>query len=278
MWADGEMFHAIRADAPAVVGGKQYERTAALIDIDDKNFYVLDIFRTIAGSGHYKFVYGPISTLTTSNLHFTPSKTDLITGGQLRNFALATNPPNGWSLDWNIEDRFHQLPKNTNLKMRYTDLSTGVDAITAEAWIAPPVHLADNLGEAWIPCLITRKTGAAPLSSTFVSVLEPFEKTSTIKRITRLLLHSVTNATTGADVGLYVELISGDRDYVLAADPQQRSDRTLSADHLFFSMKGMLCVVRADRNNSLKYVALSHVSQLQFGDRGIIVKSRSGFR
>ncbi|MGZ4963102.1 MAG: heparinase II/III domain-containing protein [Limisphaerales bacterium] len=273
MWADGEMFHAIRADGPAMVGGKQYERTAALIDIDEKNFYVIDIFRTVAGSGHYKFVYGPYGTLTTSNIDMKHSDKDLITGGQLRNFALATNPPTGWSVDWNIDDRFHQLPPKTNLKMRYTDLSQGVDVITNEAWTATMTQLEQRRdgGENWIPCLITRKAGAAPLSSTFVSVLEPFERHSAIKRISRLPLHEfLDKPASEGDIGLCIEFNSGDRDYIIAADSS--NGKHLVVDNCL-SFNGSFCVARADHKDNLKYAACYHFSTLQFRDRMIAVRS-----
>jgi len=281
MWADGEMFHAIRADGPAMVAGKQYERTAALIDTNEKDFYVLDIFRTVAGSGHYKFVYGPIATLSTNKLDLKPSK-NLVTGGQLRNFALATNPPNGWSVDWNIQDRFHQLQKNTDLKMRYTDLSTGVDAITAEAWIAPPVHLADNLGEAWIPCLITRKTGKAPLSSTFVSVLEPFEKQSSIAKIRRNpLCREKENLGTITDNGIALEVFlrSGKRDLFIMPMSTTKTNAGWLEPSTWISFNGSFCWLRTDQNRRVERLAVVggsrfrwHKAEIQLPDTNSLVE------
>ncbi|MBN2314263.1 MAG: heparinase II/III family protein, partial [Sedimentisphaerales bacterium] len=45
LWADGKQFRAVRASGANLVNSKQYERTAALIDISDDDSYVLDIFR-----------------------------------------------------------------------------------------------------------------------------------------------------------------------------------------------------------------------------------------
>ena len=39
----------IRASAAALIGGQQYERTVATIDISDRDFYLLDIFRVVGG-------------------------------------------------------------------------------------------------------------------------------------------------------------------------------------------------------------------------------------
>jgi oligo-alginate lyase len=266
MWADGEMFHAIRADAPAMVGGKQYERTAALADIDDKNFYVLDIFRTVAGGAHYKFVYGPYSTLTTSNLSLQRSDKDLITGGQLRNFSLATNPPTGWSAEWNIEDRFHMLPPETNLKMRYTDVSQGVDVITNQAWTATMTQLAErgDGGENWIPCLITRKTGTAPLSSTFVSVLEPFETNSQIRTISRLPLVTTNGPAADSNVALKVELANGGHDIIIAADPSAPAGMLTQRDFRI-ELRGEFCLLRFDASGRLVHGALCNCVSMDYG-------------
>ncbi|MDB6056162.1 MAG: hypothetical protein JWO95_6 [Verrucomicrobiales bacterium] len=263
MWADGEMFHAIRADGPAMVAGKQYERTAALIDIDDKNFYVLDIFRTVAGSGHYKFVYGPYGTMTTSNLDLHHSDKDLVTGGQLRNFALATNPPIGWSAEWKVDDRFKQLPPNTTVRMRYTDVSQGVDVITNEAWTATMTQLQEPLsgGENWIPCLITRKTGTAPLSSTFVSVLEPFEKQTAIRSIKKVPLRVIDgDIADDSNVCLEIDLNSGDRDLFIAIDPMTKTNHTFEQRNWQVQFDGELCWIRKTAKGALKSIAFGKTS------------------
>jgi hypothetical protein len=260
MWADGEMFHGIRADAPAMVGGKQYERTASLIDVSDKDFYVVDIFRTVAGSGHYKFVYGPYGALTTSNLNLQHSNKDLVTGGQLRNFALATNRPSGWSAEWKVEDRFHMLPPKTNLRMRYTDLTQGVDVITNEAWTATMTQIAErgDGGENWIPCLITRKTGTAPLSSTFVSVLEPFEKKSAIRNIKKLPLRIIHgDVADDSNVCLEIDLDAGNRDLFIVIDPATKMNHTFVQRDWDVQFDGELCWIRKTAKGAVKRIAFA---------------------
>jgi hypothetical protein len=275
LWADGEMFHAVRANAPAMVGGKQYERTVALIDIDDKDFYVLDIFRTVAGAAHYKFVYGPYATLTTSNLNLQHSDKDLVVGGQLRNFALATNPPTGWSAEWKVEDRLHMLPPKTNMRMRYTDFSQGVDVITNEAWTATMTQLAQrgDGGESWIPCLITRKTGVAPLSSTFVNVLEPFETSSVIESVRRLPLQTRSGKTLDdSDVALEITLKSGQKDVVIS---NGSTDEEVRQPDLAITLNGQLAWIRSnDRFNHSFHAALYKTSSLSIG--GMIIKNYNG--
>jgi hypothetical protein len=281
MWADGEMFHAIRADGPAMVGGKQYERTAALIDVSDKDFYVLDVFRTVAGSGHYKFVYGPYGTLTANKLNLKHSDKDLLTGGQLRNFSLATNPPNGWSAEWKVDDRFHQLPAKTDMRMRYTDFSHGVDVITNEAWTATMTQLLEPLhaGENWIPCLITRKTGTAPLSSTFVSVLEPFEKSSAIKTIRRLQPRTEEgDEFADSYVALEVVLNNGETDVVLSADPVNPLNIgpkitkrfNMSVTGMDVALSGSFSCMRLDKRGHIKRLALADSSFFHFRNTNVL--------
>ena len=38
LWADGQQLHAIRASCPDLIGGKQFERTAAMVDLSERDF------------------------------------------------------------------------------------------------------------------------------------------------------------------------------------------------------------------------------------------------
>ena len=73
LWADGQQFHAIRASAPSIAG-KQYERTAAMVDISDSDSYVLDIFRVVGGKDHAKFMHTQVGSLSSSGLTLSPGE------------------------------------------------------------------------------------------------------------------------------------------------------------------------------------------------------------
>jgi len=49
LWADGKTFKAIRASGPELIQGQQYERTVAMVDISEKDSYVLEVFRVMGG-------------------------------------------------------------------------------------------------------------------------------------------------------------------------------------------------------------------------------------
>ncbi len=255
LWADGETFHAVRASAPQLFGVQQYERTAALIDVSDSQSYVLDIFRVTGGANHTKFVYGPFGQVTHSGLSLLPAAKP-VPGAILRNLQSDPKPEPGWSVTWNVDDHYHALPPNAKIGLRYTDLSTGVEAVAAEAWIAPMQSFSLETKEAWIPCSITRKTGPAPLSSTFVSVLEPFEKKSAIKNIKRLPLPD-------DHVAIEVELANGNRDLILA------SGCTNADWQIEFS--GDLCWLRRNKAGQTTRLALAKSSS--FHDSSVSVQS-----
>ena len=114
-----------------MIKGKQYERTAALVDVADKCFYALDIFRVVGGKDHTKFLHSYFSDITTNGLRLSPTA-DFTQGTQMRSFRVDQAPAPGWSVDWRIDDQFKLLPPKTDAHFRYTDLTTDAQAITAE--------------------------------------------------------------------------------------------------------------------------------------------------
>ena len=275
LWANGENFHAMRVSGANLIGGQQYERTAALIDVSPEQFYALDIFRVVGGSSHAKFVYGPFGEISPAGLELKPA-TNVVPGAQLRNFSSDLQPTPGWSIHWKIEDRLHVLPRPAKIGMNYTDLSTGVEAVTAEAWIAPAYHVKNNPPENWIPSVITKRRGAAPLASTFVSVLEPFSGKSAIAKIRRLPLLAPSGETfPDANVAVEIELLSGERDLIIAADtenprqlvPSRSRDHILIQPDWQVQLDGELCWIRKTARNKVERIAWARSKFVQIGQK-----------
>ena len=96
LWVDSDCnskgeFRAVRASGKGLIGGVQFERTVALIDISDGDVYVIDLFRVVGGRQHDKFFHGHFGQTTTQGLDLTPTYND---GGgtQMRNFRGGSCP------------------------------------------------------------------------------------------------------------------------------------------------------------------------------------------
>src|SRR5205823_14894458 len=127
-----------------------------LVDVSDRDFYVVDVFRVAGGSDHAKFVHGYFGQIKTAGLSFSET-VEFGNGTQTRNFRHDSHPQPGWNVTWQCEDRLKLLPKGKEVKMRYTDFTTGAEALAGEAWIVAG-------GEVWNPCVITRRRGPAPVA------------------------------------------------------------------------------------------------------------------
>ncbi|NUM54015.1 MAG: heparinase II/III family protein [Candidatus Hydrogenedentes bacterium] len=182
LWADGDGFHAIRAASPDMIGGEIYERTIAMIDIDTHDSYVVDCFRVKGGRDHAKFFGSSFGTIVTGGLTLTDAP-DYGGDTQMRAFKADAAPKPGWHVDWTIDDKRDYVPDDRTIRLRYTDLTEHAEASVCEAWVDTGIY-----GEAseWVPrVMVRRKTESAPLESTFVSVIEPYEGKSKIAAIRR---------------------------------------------------------------------------------------------
>ena len=173
LWFEGFQFHLVRASAANLIGGRQFERTLALIDISPEHSYVVDVLRVDAGTEHTRFLHGHFGRLTTEGLSLTPTN-EARYGEVMRRFERDAQPAPGWTADWAITDHLRYLAEPADIHLRHTELTRGAEAETAEAWVYVPQY--GGTAEAWIPSVLVRRRAAqAPLSSTFVGVLEPYE-------------------------------------------------------------------------------------------------------
>lgn len=254
LWLAGDEVQAIRVAAPAVIGGGRFERTLMLIDLSDTDAYLLDVFRVAGGHEHVRCMHSAFARLATRGLMLRPLTDDafLITwrAAVMRDYQIDPSPAPGWQVDWQIEDRYGYLPAGADVHLRCADLTTDAQAIIAEAWVSPGGFESNT--EAWIPRLMTRRIGAAPLRSTFVAVIEPYEGTSNVAAIRRLLLSDDTH------VAVEVRMKDGRRDVLVVTDPAA-GDRSALPDAIRaacgFWFDGDLCVVRFDSEGRVAHCA-----------------------
>jgi len=300
-YGDGARFRAIRASCPELIGGKQFERTAAMIDISDRDFYVVDVFRVIGGADHAKLTYSHFGQISTEGLSLQPGA-DYGHGTQTRNFMADAAPAPGWSADWTIEDRRHLLPvarrpraaaipaglarlgTGAQVHLRCTDLTVGAQALTGEAWIAMGGYSAND--EAWIPLVMVRRQGQAPLASTFVTLIEPYDEASNISGIRRLPLETTKGERfPDPNVAVEVALADGRRDLIVAADvenplgmiPSRAQHRVLVQREWGLRLDGELAVVRWDQSAKVQRIVLCKGSSLSVGDIVLKLKSDTDF-
>ena len=282
LWADGEMFHAIRASAPGLIGGKQFERTVALVDVSERDGYVLDVFRVVGGTDHAKFQHSHFGTVETKGLTLEP--TDAYAHGtQMRDFRSDPKPAAAWQVDWRMEDRYGLLPADSDVHLRYTDLTPAAEAAIAEGWIIAGGYSSGD--EMWIPrVMLRRRSETGPLASTFVSVVEPYEKTSNIAGIRRLPLVTPDGVQFGDHhVAVGISFDDGSRDVLVSVDiedplghqPSFAKVRTAAQPDCELETDAELCLVRFDANQQIQRIALCQGSYVQVGQSRLQLKERA---
>jgi hypothetical protein len=258
LWFDGRLVHGIRASAPAVAGVERYERTALLVDIDDERFYVVDLFRVRGGAEHTKFVQSHYGSFSMTDLALAPAE-DFGANTEMRNFQLDTQAPNSWRADWTFEDKYQLLSDTAPRGLRYFDFTKGASAGTCEAWLVANGYKGGE--EVWIPRVVAQRKGGAPLSSTFVSVLDPWKGAPVLQQVRRIDLPGGDT-----EVALEVQLANGTRDIIVLRDPDLIGDARETALVAFdIALDGEAAVIRFGPDGRVRYMAMSHGSHCTAG-------------
>jgi dienelactone hydrolase len=272
LWFDGKAFRAVRASGAEMIKGRQFERTLALVDISERDSYLLDVCRVAGGHEHSRFFHGHFGPMSATGLS-PQAATETRFGEVMRNFRRDPAPRAGWSVDWIVEDRLNYSPAGRETRLRLMDLTDAVEVDLAESWVA--VGMFGGTADAWIPSVITRRRSTGePLRSAFVAVLEPYERNSNIAAIRRLKLQD-NDGQPCADgfVGVEVQLADGRRDVFLCADVEASPEtRTMVEKQRAISFTGDLCLVRFDQRNALERVVFCRGQSLRVADA--LVRSR----
>lgn len=268
LWFEGKQFRVVRASAPRLIGGKQFERTLALVDISETDSYLIDLFRVEGGKEHTRFLHGHFGALSAHWLLPVPVEASRY-GDVMRNFRRDPGPPPIWSVTWHVEDHLKYLPPGSQIQLRHTDFTRGAEVELAESWIA--VGLYGGTADAWVPSVLARRRSEqAPLASTFVGVMEPFEAQSNLGKTRRLeLIGGEEKPLPDGDIALEVQLGYGGRDLFLARNVERASG---SASLLLIEresrlrFEGDLCLVRFDAVNQPSRVVFCRGKSLRVGN------------
>ena len=277
LWCDGNQFHAVRASGPKLIGGQQYERTVALVDISESDSYVIDVFRVAGGKEHTKFLHSHFGQVTAQGVSLVPVKQTRY-GPGMRNFKRDPKPTENWSVVWEIEDHLKYLPRSIQVHLRHTDLTRGAEVELAESWVA--VGLYGGTAEAWIPSVLIRcRAAQPPLASTFVDVLEPYAGESNLAAIRRLELQDAQGKPcSDGDVGIEICLADGRKDIFISRNVEAKStsparDSLVVEKESGVRFAGDLCLVRFDAAKQPKRLLFCRGKSLRVGDLFIQAKS-----
>lgn len=179
-WYDGEDYKAVSVSANGYHGLKLYERTLCLVDINDKDSVIFDIFRVHGGHEHIKTVHSSYGEMKlygvdgTDTLTFTEDVLFRnISGGVISG---------GWKADWKIDDKFKLLKTPKDVHLRCYELTSGCEAYRADMWVD------GKDGETWIPVILTRRANEGEsdeLYSEFISVYIPYVNDCPVADINR---------------------------------------------------------------------------------------------
>ncbi|MCX5660546.1 MAG: heparinase II/III family protein [Planctomycetota bacterium] len=255
----------------ATTDGWQYHRTGAMIDVSDRDAYLLDVFHVAGGADHAKFQHMSFGSLKTQGLSLRASE-DFGDDTQMRGFQTDAAPPVGWSAEFTVEDRYKLQPPGSQVRVNYTDLTRGAQASTCEAWVMQGTY--NSSIEAWIPRLMVRRKseGGKPLASTFVAVVEPHEGVSAIASIRRLALATPDGRAYGdAHVAAEIALRDGRVDLLLLAGdenplkstPWPAQDGGLVQPERAVKFVGRLAWLRVDASGRPLRLALANATSLE---------------
>lgn len=271
LWADGQRFRAVQASAPQLVDGQVYERTVAMIDLDEKDAFIFDCFRVVAGSDHANFFGSGFGGMSTNGLTLSPGE-DYWKPDDLRHFMTDPAAKPGWTADWTIEDRYGYLEPGRQVKLRYTGLTHNAEVSTCEAWIDASLYAG---APEWVPRLMVRRRGTAPLASSFVAVIEPYERTPKLLTSRRVPLETINGYPYGDElVGVETERADGRRDLCAVAYGTEPVEM-LQPGHGLHVKARMVWVLTGE--SGCERVALLDADWLKIGNIEVTLTPRTSF-
>jgi hypothetical protein len=164
-------------------------RTAWLVDVDDRNSYVLDIVRVRGGSEHTLGWHGPSDDVTATGIALRPQEGGTFAGASvpfgtlapdwpgkagysfLYNVERASDPAPGFAVDYRGEDLRGRIAPGREPHLRVHSLTALQEAALADG-DPPQNHKGAPRRLRYL--LLTRRGGG--LESVFVTVLEPYDR------------------------------------------------------------------------------------------------------
>jgi hypothetical protein len=201
-----------------------YQRTSALVDVSDSDFYLVDIFRVEGGKEHHYSLHGPEGEVETEGLNLVEQKTGTLAGENIElgadlggreelwenasgfqylyDVKCDSKPSEHPAVTWKVKDTWNVLKKDSDVRLRMNLVNPQGEVILAHG--NPPQNKPGN------PKNLTYLIMANKSSkSTFTSVIEPYSGSRVIKDIQR--------TDDGDTVILKLTLVNGRTDYIISS-------------------------------------------------------------
>ena len=180
LWYDKDDIHAFSVSAPERMGTSLYERTVCMVDLDEKNSVVFDLFRVRGGKEHIKLMHSGIGTCAAFGFD---KKDDLffpeqLLFGEVKGTAHASESVCG--ADWTVQDHNGLNENPRDIHLAYYDLTEDRGMYETTMWIN--AGSTNEAREDSAAVLMTVRTGEN-LDSCFASVIVPYENENPVKKI-----------------------------------------------------------------------------------------------
>lgn len=191
-YAASEGLGVVEVDSPGVYSqATEYRRTLAMIDVDEHDSYLVDIFRVSGGHDHVLSFHAGAGEVTCGGLELQRQQTGTYAGPEvpfgthydgppdgryrgsgfayLFDVARAPGAPPGWWVDWELADDRRTRVGETPVHLRYRVLSDCDEAALAAG--EPPRNKPGNPRRL---TYVLQRRAAPNLASRFVSIVEPY--------------------------------------------------------------------------------------------------------
>lgn len=222
-----------------------YQRTVAMVDVNEEEFYVVDIFRVHGGNEHHYSLHGPEGEVETEYLNLVSQANGTLAGEDVPFAADFGGREDYWkdssgfqylydvrrdahpsaisSVTWKVVDTWNLLKEPKDLRLRVNIVSPPGEVVLADG--DPPQNKAGNPRRLTYLILSNESD-----KSTFVSVIEPYSGTRCIESIERI--------DDGETVILKIILVSGRIDWVISG--MQSKQITISEAYEFTGRFGVV--------------------------------------
>lgn len=261
LWAPGTAMQAVAAKSAVMSIATRYERAAVLVDIDDEDSYVLDVFWVGGGSEHVRSTGSLLGELRTGGMEPGPFADALLgVPAELRILGADASPDEGWWAEWDV---------GGGVRLRQTDFTRGASAVAAEAWVSTAAGSFSGTESAWAPRILSRRRALGRLESTFVALLEPYAGTRRLTGARRLeaVLLSGAPAPDSA-VAVEVRLDTGVADLILVSDVTE----PVRVESWGVTFQGRLCFLRRG-SSGVERILVADASSLETGGRRLSLKT-----
>lgn len=260
LWAPGTTVQAVAAKSAIMSIATRYERTAILVDVDDEDSYVLDVFWVGGGSEHVRSTGSLLGELRTGGLALGPFADALLgVPAELRVLGADAGPDEGWWAEWDV---------GGGVRLRQTDFTRGASAVLAEAWVSTAAGSFSGTESAWAPRVLSRRRALGRLESTFVALLEPYARTRRIAGARRLEALLPAGAPAGdSTVAMEVGLDTGVADLILVSDAPE----PVRVESWGVTFQGRLCFLRRG-SSGVERILAADASTLETGGRRLSMK------